>query len=607
MKADFTRWTFRPEEHYHGVLKQQGRVDLDADWNEQVAITSHRIEVETLDVVGASGAPQANAGFTLKPTPGGGLTITKGRAYVDGILCENEADVSISAQPDFPGFTVPTAPGFYLAYLQVWLRHITALDDPEIHEVALGGPDTCTRARTIWQVGLLPVPATFLRTCSEHSPQWDQLVAASSITLAARAEPDPAATDPCAIPVQAGYRRLENQLYRVEIHDGSTAPAPSFKWSRDNGSVVTRAVSWPPGTTDQITVASTGPDSVLGFAAGQWIELTDDTSELNFRPGTMVQLANVTGNTLRVNLATATGPIDEKHFPSNPKVRRWDANPAQLALQPVTSASWLNLESGVQVQFTSGTYKTGDYWMIPARTLTANVDWSDVNGVPAAEPPKGIRRHFCRLAVLEWNGNAWGVHLQCLPVFPPLIGFGSGVKAIHVTAVSLLTNQGTRTPVNNDATLPIGALQNAAIEAVCDTAINPACAKLPVCFVTVDLPHFAAGSFAPSPDFAFQQLILNNTVFTSGGNALVSAFNPAALTFIQEYLKQHPEPLLVHFTLKGAKVWSREDPNIYLDGQAFGLTLDKNIGLRLPSGGGLRASDFEMWFWVGPDAAPVLT
>ncbi len=52
MRGDFTRWSFDPAKHYHGVLKQQGRVDLDSDWNEQNEITAHRIEAEAIDVIG---------------------------------------------------------------------------------------------------------------------------------------------------------------------------------------------------------------------------------------------------------------------------------------------------------------------------------------------------------------------------------------------------------------------------------------------------------------------------------------------------------------------------------------------------------------------------
>jgi hypothetical protein len=44
---------------------------------------------------------------------------------------------------------------FYLIYLDVWERHITYLEDerfPSIREVALGGMDSATRAKIVWQV-----------------------------------------------------------------------------------------------------------------------------------------------------------------------------------------------------------------------------------------------------------------------------------------------------------------------------------------------------------------------------------------------------------------------------------------------------------------------
>jgi hypothetical protein len=420
MKGDFTRVTFKPEKHYHGVLKQQGRVDMDADWNEQAWLTSHRIETETIDVVGQCGAPLGDVGFILSSASGGSdLSISAGRAYVDGILCENEQPILIDNQPDLPGFVLPTTAGIYVAYLEVWLRHIISLDDSGIREVALGGPDTCTRAKTVWQVGLLNAgPLGTSVDCATDVPAWDALIAPSTGTLAARAEPDTKSADPCLIPAKAGYRRLENQLYRVEIHDPGTIPASggaaTFKWSRDNGSVVT---SWTAQSGNDLTVTSTGPDGVLGFAAGQWIELIDDTHDLNFQPGTLVQLVNVEGLTLTINPATATGPITLASFPFNPKIRRWDS----AGRVSVTSGTWLDLEDGVQVEFSNGTYFTGDYWLIPARTLTADVEWPrDLALNPIPELPKGIRRHFCRLAVLQFDGKTWTILSICLPLFPPL-------------------------------------------------------------------------------------------------------------------------------------------------------------------------------------------
>jgi len=96
MKADFSRNTFDPHKHYSAVLQQQGRVQVDADWNEQQLIHAHRSERVGIDVIGPSGAPQANPGFGLGFTADGSdLTITSGRYYVDGIPCEIEPGQSL--------------------------------------------------------------------------------------------------------------------------------------------------------------------------------------------------------------------------------------------------------------------------------------------------------------------------------------------------------------------------------------------------------------------------------------------------------------------------------------------------------------------------------
>ena len=51
MSGDYSRKRFNPEKHYQGVLRQQGRVDLDADWNEYVDLQDRRWRAETIDVV----------------------------------------------------------------------------------------------------------------------------------------------------------------------------------------------------------------------------------------------------------------------------------------------------------------------------------------------------------------------------------------------------------------------------------------------------------------------------------------------------------------------------------------------------------------------------
>src|SRR4051812_40514481 len=88
---------------------QQGRVQLDADWNEQVDIEAYRDRTTALDVIGRSGAPKGGGSFRVSTTPDEkDLALAAGRFYVDGILCELDAiEHDIASFPD--GTTVELA------------------------------------------------------------------------------------------------------------------------------------------------------------------------------------------------------------------------------------------------------------------------------------------------------------------------------------------------------------------------------------------------------------------------------------------------------------------------------------------------------------------
>jgi hypothetical protein len=153
-------------------------------------------------------------------------------------------------------------------------RHITYLQDDRIREVALGGPDTATRSQVVWQVKVL-IPATAAWTPGpELCRELFESLARQRGCLKARARVDEESTEPCIIPPQARYRGPENQLYRVEIHAGSTeAGGATFKWSRDNGSIVF-PIETLKGST--VTVEHLGRDDRQGLTPGDWVEIVDD-------------------------------------------------------------------------------------------------------------------------------------------------------------------------------------------------------------------------------------------------------------------------------------------------------------------------------------------
>src|SRR5260370_24143840 len=89
MGGDYTRWTFDPVKDYAEVFKQQGRVDLDADWNELTEIINRRWRAETMDIIGRAVVPlNTKDAFLIKPGAPGQFTIGVGRMYVDGLMAE---------------------------------------------------------------------------------------------------------------------------------------------------------------------------------------------------------------------------------------------------------------------------------------------------------------------------------------------------------------------------------------------------------------------------------------------------------------------------------------------------------------------------------------
>lgn len=426
MKGDFTRDTFDPTKGFSRVLMQQGRVQLDADWNEQAAILLHTIRTLARDLIGPWAGPQEDCGFEISPLSSNNMLdfrIGAGRYYVAGLLCENhETSVSYLSQPYYPKPLRLPQSGSWLVYLDVWERHVTSIEDDDIREKALGGPDTATRAQVAWQVKVadkLPSGVTDLNTVINNWAKWVQMWQPDPHRgqLKVRLKPEQTSIDPCTIPPGSAYRGQENQLYRIEIHAGGAfAAQPTFKWSRDNGSV---AAAWSDTDGNDLLV-----DSARGFRGAQWVELLDDTRELRGETGTFVKVTKVEAGIITIDPTTAAGSINRSDFPRHPRVRRWDQQATgEITLRdgavPIAEgtadAAWIDLEDGIQVQFQPGAaYRTGDYWLIPARTNGA-IEWpseqdadgkvklSDGHPIPIQRPPHGVEHRYAPLWIITVN------------------------------------------------------------------------------------------------------------------------------------------------------------------------------------------------------------
>lgn len=467
MKGDFSRETFDPQRHFSRVLMQQGRVQLDADWNEQVAIQLHLLRSLAADLIGPHGGPLG--AFQVVPAAApmkNDFVIGAGRYYVDGWLCQNEGHVgfrgappSLSPQPYYyaqfdgdPG-SVLKAGSKYLVYLDVWERHVSYAETEgpieaelrapaSLRELALGGPDTTTRAQTIWQVRVRELPND--GASPTNVAEWRKWVQARWNTFEQEWESPrrgflkaeartPTGDDrsPCAVPPESRYRGLENQLYRVEVHRGGLASderlggalkaGASFKWSRENGAVV-----FPIADIDGKTIRldGWGRDGRFALSAGQWVEVIDDLAALHHRANPLRRVIDVDRDTLTVSLDAA--PDASIDLSRHALLRRWDhrtrpaPKPEGPSVEPdnavvVAEEKWIELEDGVRVWFDRwpdpahpNQYRTGDYWLIPARTAIGDIVWprqrtTSGGSVPALRSPHGVDHHFAPLAVVGFD------------------------------------------------------------------------------------------------------------------------------------------------------------------------------------------------------------
>jgi hypothetical protein len=700
MKGDFSRIRFNPAKHYAAVLEQQGRVALDADANEQCAIDAHLRETETTDVVGRFGAPVHDAGFQIA-VQNKGIVIGPGRYYVDGLLCENPAAASYEAQPLLlnavkstaliQDLTAAGAAATIRVFLQAWQRLVTALDDPCLREPALGQADTTARLQTVYRVVATlveprkvppigpagPPPATAQPARGEAAA----LAAIPTDGAGSIAAPDPVSsltpccqamyaaapaahtgslaaqtsggTDTCGcqpIPA-AGYRGLENQLYRVEIHHGGTEATATFKWSRENGSVVVAIHSI---NGADVTVSSLGPDANLGFQVGQWVEISDDTSifgEQPNQPGRLYQIKNIVPASLTITMTTSVVPVDPK---LNARLRRWDQTGTVATANGIPlSKSLIDLENGIQVEFGAGQYVSGDYWTIPARTATGQIEWPPCgSSAQASQPPYFVAPYYTQirtapLACIHYTPPTAAAPESftvddCRLLFYPLTELTPPARpsALHVTKINWV----------NDDVMTLDRLVKNGLAVTFDQApdgpVTPAnfvvTIETPVVFGNqlgrADNPPatpLAASQPAPAAgavlgDAAIIEIftstvprglfILDSTIgrdaqaktltWTLPFGGTSSALQNEEVLWIDALLLsaiREGWPSRVRIKLLGNVMFAGTGTSrVFLDGVAFGQPALRGDGktpridLQLPSGNDQKAGDFESWFYLYP-------
>lgn len=437
MGSDRARGTYDPKQQYRSVVMQQGRVTLEADWNEAWQIADETLRKETLDFVGPCGTPDGGYAVLLGSNPNVpyDFTIGRGTMYVGGLRVHLPYPVQYSNQPDWrdtgpeepdwvdpSGFTAspPHPPTNEFVYLYLREQEVSAVEDFDLKDVALGGPDTAQRTRLLQR---------FVRLASQGTDCVSGLAAAqtkwqtegltfdsatmrlkSSATLLVSFSPQGQNQDPCQPQARGGYLDPDNQLIRVQISGFDPSGNPKFVWGFDDASFLYR-ISVDPNNSQKLVFQSVPVDSAHQPVSTQALEVLRTAADLP-NGGDIAALSgfvfNPSGNydPDSQSVVMPTGvflPSDYTNSNQSPAnqlfLRVWEQ---EITFTPGTAYSLG--DTGVLVTLATQPgqpFHLGDYWMFAARPATPQTVYPE-RYQNAPQPAEGPRLWACPLGVIAW-------------------------------------------------------------------------------------------------------------------------------------------------------------------------------------------------------------
>jgi hypothetical protein len=494
MPSDRSRRTDPPRHGYTGVIAQQGRVILDRDFNALQGLTDDRIVADALDVVGPSGTPDDGFRISLPggspppsywsppPTPPGsppegsppgtsppespggyrdflikpGIMYLGGqRVILPGVQNGRAITYSYFDQPDFPSPPGPPRDAQReLVYLELTEQEVGAVEDPDLLEVALGGPDTTQRLKLLRRVRRMSVRFT---TCAAAwaeavahwaSTGWDFDAATMRLLPRGRMQvsftQDASAGGPCEPVATGGYLGADNQLIRLRI--AGTTSGPQLVWGYDNASFLYRITSVSTDGT-MLTLASDPPDGFHIPQIGQLVEVLRTAAVLGEEPDEtdtsgqklIVRAAADNDGILR-QLNQTYGPVTTSDptnyivlsealpawFVESPWplfLRIWQAELPLTIGAAITIADPVTKDStGVTatISVPSGQQPAdGAFWQIAVRPTTPQGVYPE-DLLTSPQPPDGPRRWVCPLALIDWIERR-GTVIDCRNPFDNLV------------------------------------------------------------------------------------------------------------------------------------------------------------------------------------------
>jgi hypothetical protein len=474
--ADTTRHLHQPAKHYVGARLQRGRVVTDADIDERQLTEQDDVRATWVDVIGPKGTP--DDGFRvfdpvmvdIGGTDRLDFSIDVGTMYVGGLRFEHDEVEQARFQTDWlqlvPEDLAPW-PALVgnetrtdLVYLEGIEEVVTAREDRELLETALGGHDTSTRVRKSVRVRVLSdvgdvsckeafgqLSDAYFAECRRRIDLDTCEVAPVEQTLRLRIEelpPEQLALlcPPCAPDPQGPFLGADHRSIRVMVGLDRHA----FTWGFDNAAPLYRVEVSGTGT---VTFIDRPARPQHYPRAGEVVEILGWSRLL---PGGE-KVATAAGFVTRAQTAydpfTAQLVLDAPipadalvtSWPGHPRaaelpgpegltyyLRVWDRGPIgdvpPEPLLPIVSGALVPLGStGLGVRFTGNRGCSGDFWLVADRPTSGHrvLPWAIGETAVSAFGP---RRHVAPLALVTWGVSGGDVVVErvhdCRTRFGPL-------------------------------------------------------------------------------------------------------------------------------------------------------------------------------------------
>jgi hypothetical protein len=481
MGSDLARVSYDPSRKWRGLVAQQGRVTVEADWNEAAAIQAAGDRAVTLDVVGPVGTP--DDGYAVTETaPGsaeGALRVGPGTLYLGGERLALGTAVHLGHQPDWLDkstgklWVAPQQHGQRsgtdneLVYLLAIEQEVSALEDPALADVALGGPDTMQRLRILQRFVRWPTQANRCEQAwREVQEAWAriglQLCPASmrlesTATLQVGFVTEPAAPNASEPAATAGYLGAENQLIRVQVASVDDG-VPTIVWGFDDATFLYKLTSNQVDSSGQLvlTLANAPVDSYHNPVAGQAVELlrdaaylTPDDPELATTAEGSIAAAAGRVYALTQGYDSSSGTVaiagslpDSYEKADQLYLRVWQGSmPAPS--DTVVELTGAGATTGVTVKLSSagGGFHPGDFWRFALRPGAPNLTYPARCSV-APQPPDGARVLACPVALVTRPATDRAEITSCIPQLDSLAGLttgGGGCCTLKVTPDDVAT------------------------------------------------------------------------------------------------------------------------------------------------------------------------